>query len=154
MNYVNIKYRYGHFLSYCLHTNYNKVVLSSSQRPFSLHHCNPPPFFAILYSPPSFSPVVIICLGFKDTYTSSEGSKLIRHRALSLLDYLWLGRVLLLQWNHTHTHTHTHTQTLHLRDSVGSRWASVRGCCFVCVLQCVCITPGLWVFREIVEFLS
>lgn len=55
-----------------------------------------------------------------------------------------------LMVRHTHTRTHRHFICAVV-------WAVAERVCVgvvLCVLQCVCITPGLWVFREIVEFLS
>lgn len=85
------------------------------------------------------------------THTSSEGNKLIRHWALSVplipclsLTICRLRRVLLLQWNHTRTHIHT----LPLCAVVWAVAEPVYVGVLLCVLQCECVSPGLWVFRE------
>lgn len=65
------------------------------------------------------------------THTSSEGSKLIRRQALTIggLEEHFCFRET----------THARAQTLLPRSSVGSRWASVRGCFIVCVFAAVCM---------------
>lgn len=65
------------------------------------------------------------------THTSSEGSKLIRRQALTIggLEEHFCFRETI----------HARAQTLLPHSSVGSRWASVRGCFIVCVFAAVCM---------------